>query len=240
MGWSSSPWKLMLRPKSLPACRMERVESRSNTPCSQKTSMLSTLRLPADISSFSRGSWTCRMSSVASATVFPLKNTNELERPHARTRWDVNVGRTWARREPRSRLRRCWWAGCVWPAQSRPASSALSAAPGRSRSYTPPGSYLLSASAPTCWWESWAAPEPWRLECAPPWSEFLHQLGAHPCRWHLPAVEQTYIKNQLKKKIKTKNIYLHCKFMHPVSSPDRMGVGINQPCNNKMLMTGLM
>lgn len=28
--------------------------------------------------------------------------------------------------------------------------------------------------------------------------------------------------------------------MHPVSSPDRMGVGINQPCNNKELMTDLM
>lgn len=28
--------------------------------------------------------------------------------------------------------------------------------------------------------------------------------------------------------------------MHPVSSPDWMSVGINQPCNNKMLMTDLI
>lgn len=28
--------------------------------------------------------------------------------------------------------------------------------------------------------------------------------------------------------------------MHPVSSPDWMSVGINQPCNNKMLMIDLI
>lgn len=187
----------MLRPMSLPACRMERVELRSNTPCSQNTSMLSTLRLPADICCFRRGSWTCRMSFVASATVFPL------DKGHRRTikfhiqdaMWDkitLRMVHTWALRGLHSRWRRYWWATCVWPPRSPPASWAQSAAPGRIRSYTPPGSYLPAASGPACCWGRPAAQRSSLLECAPPWSGSLHQPGARPCRWHLPAVRKTF------------------------------------------------
>lgn len=59
----------------MPACRMERVASRSKTPRSQNTSMLSTRSVPADISARSCGSCTSRMSCVASATVCPLQDT---------------------------------------------------------------------------------------------------------------------------------------------------------------------
>lgn len=61
---------------------------------------------------------------------------------------------------------------------------------------------------------------------------------------HIGRTCQLWDKHTLKFNFQTKqnrkNIYLHCKLMHPVSSPDWMGVGINQPCNNKVLMTGLM
>lgn len=59
--------------------------------------------------------------------------------------------------------------------------------------------------------------------------------------WDGRTFEPPLILKENKKVQQNKNTtYLHCKLVHPVSSPDRVGVGIDQPCNNKLLMTGLV
>ena len=78
MGWSSSPWKLICNPISFPLWRILLVESRSNTPFSQNTSILSTCISPFLPSSFSLGSWFLMMSSAASEAVFPLRREKEI------------------------------------------------------------------------------------------------------------------------------------------------------------------
>ena len=73
IGWSSSPWKLICNPISFPLWRILLVESRSKTPFSQNTSILSTCISPFLPSSFSFGRWLLMMSSAASVAVFPLR-----------------------------------------------------------------------------------------------------------------------------------------------------------------------
>lgn len=239
----------MLRPMSLPACRMERVEPRSNTPSSQNTSMLSTLRVPADVSSFSRGRWTCRMSAVASATVLPLGNRHMVNFQGVILKWDyfeeVEV-HTWVLHGLHSRLTICWWAVCVWPPLSPPASWVQSAAPDHIHSYTPPAWCQLAASGPACCRGTPATLQSGQLGCAPPWSGSLHPPGGRPCRWHLPASRTRSFSSKLlldqwkySQKQESKDIYLHCKFMNSVTCPDWMSVGINQTWKY-FLITDLM
>lgn len=78
MGWSSSPWKLICNPISFPLRRILLVESRSKTPFSQNTSILSTCISPFLPSSFSLGRWFLMMSSAASEAVFPLREEKEI------------------------------------------------------------------------------------------------------------------------------------------------------------------
>ena len=110
MGWSSSPWKLICNPISFPLWRILLVESRSKTPFSQNTSILSTCISPFLPSSFSLGRWFLMMSSAASEAVFPLREEKEITKGKLKKKLlEKGVFGTW----------RTWETIDMWPWASK-------------------------------------------------------------------------------------------------------------------------